>query len=138
MKGCKIMDKEWELLYKEACRLQGEKKISKVLKIKGVVSALMTANGNIYLGISLANSCAAGMCAERNAIGTMLTNGETEICKILSVKDYGRIINPCGVCRECMRQLGDYSKDIEVMLEDKKIKKLSQLTSDWWGEQVDE
>ena len=29
MKGCKIMDKEWELLYKEACRLQGEKKISK-------------------------------------------------------------------------------------------------------------
>ena len=98
----------------------------------------MTSKGNIYSGISLANSCVAGMCAERNAIGTMLTNGETEICKILSVRDHGRIINPCGVFRECMRQLGDYSKDIEVMIEDKKIKKLSELASDWWGGQVDE
>ena len=56
------MDKEWELLYKEACSLQGEKKISKFLKIKGVASALMTSKGNIYSGISLANSCAAGVC----------------------------------------------------------------------------
>lgn len=72
------MDKEWALLYKEACRLQGEV-ISK--KIKGVACALMTSKGNIYAGVSLASACAAGMCAERNAISSMLTNGEVEIAK---------------------------------------------------------
>lgn len=132
------MDKEWALLYEEVCKLQGEMEISKFLKIKGVASALMTSQGNVYLGVSLANSCATGMCAERNAISTMLTNGETEIIKIVSVKDNGKIISPCGVCRECMRQLGDYSKDIEVLISDQRIKKLSELTTEWWGEQIDE
>lgn len=37
-----------------------------------------------------------------------------------------------------MRQLGDYSKNIEVMISDHEIKKLCELTSEWWGEQVDE
>ena len=86
------VDKDWELLYNEACRLQGEVKVSKFLKIKEVASALMTSNGNIYSGISLANSCAAGMCAERNAIGNMLANGEVEISRIVSVKDNGKIV----------------------------------------------
>ena len=132
------MSKEWVLLYEEACKLQGEVKISKFLKIKGAASALLTSKGNLYSGVSLANSCATGMCAERNAISTMLTNGETEIAKIVTVKDNGKIISPCGVCRECMRQLGNYSKDIEVMVADNKIKRLSELTSDWWGDQIDE
>lgn len=132
------MDNEWALLYQEACRLQGEVKISKFLKIKGVACALMTSKGNIYTGVSLASACAAGMCAERNAISSMLTNGEVEIAKIIAVKDDGKIISPCGVCRECMRQLGDYSKNIEVMISDYEIKKLCELTSEWWGEQVDE
>lgn len=57
------MDNEWELLYTEACRLQGEVKISKYMKISAVAAALITSKGNIYTGVSLANSCATGMCA---------------------------------------------------------------------------
>lgn len=37
-----------------------------------------------------------------------------------------------------MRQLGDYSKKIEVMISNYEIKKLGELTSEWWGEQIDE
>lgn len=72
------MDKEWEKLYAKVCRLQGEKKLSRYMKVSSVAAAILTINGNIYSGVSLANSCAVGLCAERNAIGTMLTNGETD------------------------------------------------------------
>lgn len=132
------MSDDWKLLYKKACKLQGEKTVSKFLRINGVAAALMTAKGTIYTGVSLASSCATGMCAERNAISNMLTNGETEIKKIIAVKDNGKIISPCGVCRECMLQLGDYSKKIEVMISKNEIRKLEELSPDWWGEQVDE
>lgn len=84
----------------------------------------MTSKGNIYSGVSLASACAVGMCAERNGISSMLACGEVEITKIVAVKDNGKIISPCGVCRECMRQLGDYSKNIEVMISEHEIKNL--------------
>lgn len=132
------MDKEWGKLYAEACRLQGEKKLSKYMKVGSVAAAILTTNGNIYSGVSLANSCAVGLCAERNAIGTMLTNGETEISRIIAVKDNGRIINPCGVCQECMCQLGAYSKNIKIMMSNHEVRTLSELINEWWGNQSDE
>lgn len=132
------MNKEWETLYEEACRLQGEIKLSRYMRVGSVAAALITTNGNIYSGVSLANSCAVGMCAERNAIGTMLTNGESEILKVIAVKDDGRIINPCGICQECMRQLGAYSKDIKIMMSNHEVKTLGELTNEWWGNQSDE
>lgn len=132
------MDKVWEELYTEACRLQGEKKLSRYMRVGSVAAALITTNGNVYSGLSLANSCAVGMCAERNAIGTMLTNGESEISKIIAVKDNGKIISPCGICQECMRQLGDYSKNIQVMMSNQEIKTLGELTDEWWGNQDNE
>lgn len=103
-----------------------------------VAAALITTNGTVYSGLSLANSCAVGMCAERNAIGTMLTNGESEISKIIAVKDNGKIISPCGICQECMRQLGDYSKNIQVMMSNQETKTLGELTDEWWGNQDNE
>lgn len=132
------MDKEWDLLYKEACKLQGEESVSRFLKIKGVAAALLTSQGTIYTGVSLAGSCATGMCAERNAISSMLTNGEIKIRKIVAVKDDGKIISPCGVCRECMFQLGEYAKNIEIMVSKNEIKRLEELAPDWWGEQINE
>ena len=132
------MEKEWEMIYLEACRLQGEKKLSRYMRVGSVAASLITINGNIYSGIRLANSCAVGMCAERNAIGTMLTNGESEISKIIAVKDNGKIISPCGICQECMRQLGDYSKNIQVMLSNQDVKTLGELTDGWWGDQGNE
>lgn len=60
----------------------------------------------------------------------MLTNGESEILRIIAVKDDGRIINLCGVCQECMRQLGVYSKNIEIMMLNHEVKILSELTNE--------
>lgn len=128
---------EWNMLYSKALELQGEKKLSKFLKIKGVSAALLTRKGNIYVGVSLDSSCAIGMCAERNAIANMLTNGENSIYKILAVKDNGKIISPCAVCRECMLQLGMNNKQTQVMVAENKVMTLEELVPNWWGDQVE-
>ena len=65
----------------------------------------------------------------------MLTNGEDAIKRVVAVNWNGKVMPPCGACRELMTQLmpNDY-KNIEVMLdyENNKIVKLGELTPEWW------
>ena len=57
------------------------------------------------------------MCAERNALSTMLTYGESEIKKVVSVYKDGNIIPSCGICREFMMHLGGDVENIEILLD---------------------
>lgn len=56
------------------------------------------------------------MCAERNAISTMIANGEFEIKMVVAVNKKGQVLPPCGACREFMMQLKN-SKDIEILVD---------------------
>lgn len=80
-------------------------------------------------------ACTLGICAERNAIFNMLTNGENALKRVVAVGGNGKAMAPCGACRELMTQLmpDDYRR-IEVMLdyEEKKIVSLGALTPEWW------
>lgn len=68
------------------------------------------------------------MCAERNALSTMLTHHEQDVIKILSVYQDGTVMPPCGACREFMMQLGDIAKDIEVLIDNQgKVELLKNL-----------
>lgn len=49
--------------------------------VGSVASAVLTKKGNIYKGICIDTDGSIGMCAERNALSTMLTYGESEIKK---------------------------------------------------------
>ena len=75
------------------------------------------------------------MCAERNAIASMITNGESKIDKMVAVMPDGRVGSPCGACREYMMQLDKDSGEIEILLdlERERIIKLKELIPDWWG-----
>ena len=76
-----------------------------------------------------------GICAERNAIFNMITNGEEEISKVLAILPDGSTGAPCGACRELMVQLMPKNyKDIEIMLDYStgKTVKLGDLTPNWW------
>lgn len=75
------------------------------------------------------------MCAERNAIANMITNGESQIDKIVAVMPDGKVGSPCGACREYMMQLDCKSGEIEILLdlETKKTVKLKELIPHWWG-----
>ena len=75
------------------------------------------------------------MCAERNAIANMITNGESRIDKVVAVMADGSLGAPCGACREYMMQLDTDSGAIEILLdlETKKTVKLKELIPNWWG-----
>ena len=142
--GEKKMDSVWIRLYEEAKKVLHPRKVSEWMEVGGVAAAIETTSGNIYTGwgrgghggVALGGgACTLGICAERNAIFNMLTNGENEIKKVIAINWEGKAMPPCGACRELMTQLmpKDYPA-IEVMLdwEKKEIVTLGELTPKWW------
>ena len=125
----------WKTLYERAKAVQCERKLSPLMEVGSVGAAILTDKGNIYTGICIDTACSMGMCAERNAIANMLTNGESRILKVVAVMPDGSSGTPCGVCREFMMQLGKESVEIEILLslEPLKTVKLGEQLPDWWG-----
>lgn len=130
-----FMDKVWEELYSAAKAVQNGRRISDYVDAGGVAAAVMAESGRIYTGVCIDTCSTLGICAERNAIFNMITNGESRISKVLAIMPDGRTGAPCGACRELMTQLmpEDYS-DIEIMLdyEAGKVVTLGELTPEWW------
>lgn len=126
----------WKILYDRAKAVQCERKLSPWMEVGSVGAAVLTDRGNIYTGICIDTACGMGMCAERNAIANMLTNGEHRIIKVVAVMPDGSSGTPCGVCREFMMQLGPESKDIEVLLSLDLLQtvRLGEQLPDWWGD----
>ena len=75
----------WDTLYNAARKVQNDRAISPFIDAGGVAAALVTKAGNIYVGVCIDTAASLGMCAERNAIANMITNGESQIDKILAV-----------------------------------------------------
>ena len=129
------MNNDWEALYHAAKSVQNERQISEYVTAGGVVAAILSASGRIYTGVCIDTCCTLGICAERNAIFNMLTNGEHEIRKVLAIMPDGRCGAPCGACRELMTQLmPETFQGIEIMTdyETKRIVTLGELTPEWW------
>ena len=127
----------WEKLYCEARKVQKERVISPFIEVGGVAAALLTKKGSIYVGVCIDTASTLGMCAERNAIANMITNGEHQIDKMVAVVEDGSVGAPCGACREYMMQLDKDSGDIEILVdfEKRRIVRLKELIPDWWGKE---
>ena len=125
----------WNKLYNTAIRVQNSRTISPFIEAGGVAAAILTKAGNIYVGVCIDTASTLGMCAERNAIANMITNGESLIDKVVAVMPDGKVGSPCGACREYMMQLDKGSGDIEILLdlETQKTVRLRELIPDWWG-----
>lgn len=125
----------WNELYEAARKVQNNRTISPFIDAGGVAAAILTKAGNIYVGVCIDTASTLGMCAERNAIANMITNGESQIDKVVAVMPDGRVGSPCGACREYMMQLDKDSGEIEILLEldTQKTVKLKELIPDWWG-----
>ena len=125
----------WKKLYDAALKVQNSRTISPFITAGEVAAAILTKKGNIYVGVCIDTACTLGMCAERNAIANMITNGESQIDKVVAVMPDGSVGAPCGACREYMMQLDKDSGDIEILvdLESRKTVKLRELIPDWWG-----
>ena len=129
------MEQIWRKLYQAAKAVQNPRDISERIYAGGVAAAIESASGKIYTGVCVDTSSSLGICAERNAMFNMITNGENEIRRVLAIMPDGKTGAPCGACREFMAQLmiGKYHA-VEIMLdyEHEKIVTLGELTPEWW------
>lgn len=125
----------WTKMYNAAKAVLCERKISDYVSCGEVSAAILSKSGKIYTGVCVDTCSTLGVCAERNAIFNMITNGESEIDKVLCILPDGSCGAPCGACRELMVQLmaGKYY-DIEIMLDfpTRKTVTLGEITPEWW------
>lgn len=129
------MEQIWHEMYQAAKAVQNKRKISDYIDAGSVAAAVLSTSGKIYTGVCIDTACTLGICAERNAVFNMITNGEHEIRKVLVVMSDGRSGAPCGACRELMVQLmPDNYRKIEILLdyEAERVVTLGELTPEWW------
>ena len=70
-----------------------------------VGACVLTDKGNIYLGCNFENaSYGLSICAERNAIGTAIANGELRIKAIAIYSPNMYNCTPCGACRQVINE----------------------------------
>ena len=129
------MDKIWNALYDAAKAALRPRDVSRFIEAGGVAAAIESASGKIYVGVCVDSACTLGICAERNAIFNMMTNGEDAMKRVVAINSKGKAIPPCGACRELMSQMmpEDY-KTVEVMMdyENGRVVTLGDLTPEWW------
>lgn len=129
------MENIWKEMLETAKAVQRDRKISDYVDAGGVAAAVLSSSGKIYTGVCIDTCSTLGICAERNAIFNMITNGEHRIKRVLAIMPNGKTGAPCGACRELMVQLmpEDY-KNIEIMLdyEKNRVMTLGELTPEWW------
>lgn len=65
----------------------------------------------------------------------MITNGDSQIEKIVCVMSNGEVGTPCGAFRELIMQLDKNSKDVQILIDKDNYKSVTmqELMPNWWG-----
>lgn len=125
----------WEEMADKARSVMNRRDVSGMISAGSVGAAILTENHNIYTGVCIDTACSLGFCAERNAIGNMITNGEEEIEKLVCIGSHNdNIMMPCGACRELILQLSDTNKKTKILtnLNNNENIALEELMPRWW------
>ena len=81
-----------------------------------VGAAVLFEDGEIYTGCNVENaSFGATMCAERTAIFTAVSKGNTKLKAIALIGDLNGYTYPCGMCRQVMSEFAE-NGDIKVYI----------------------
>lgn len=114
-------------LIRIATELAGEFRPARTCTAGDVAAALRTVDGNVYTGICIDASCSIGFCAEHAAVAEMLKARESQIAVIVAVDDDGRILAPCGRCRELLWQVDQRNSSTRVLIGPGRSATLDQL-----------
>lgn len=83
-----------------------------------VGAALLTKQGNIYLGANIENSSyGATVCAERTAMFQAILNKDLDFEAIAITSNLEDFAFPCGICLQVM---SEFSKDLTIIITNKK------------------
>lgn len=110
--------------------LVGNISLSAGNSVGSVGAALLTAKNNVYSGICLDYVCGLGFCAEHAAVAEMLKHRETEIIKIVAVRE--EVLPPCGRCRELILLTNPANSNTQVIISDDRTVKLADLIPYHW------
>lgn len=122
----------FDKLYQKAKSVLNHRQLSDCTDAGDVGAAILTDKGNVYVGVCIDTTCGMGFCAEHAAAAAMITAGENNISKIIAVNNEGKILPPCGRCREFLSQIGENNLQAEVMVkEDVVVKLIDLLPYDW-------
>jgi cytidine deaminase len=122
----------FEELFEKAKTVLNYRQLSDCADAGSVAAAILTDKGNVYLGVCIDTACGMGFCAEHSAASAMITAGENTIVKIIAVNSEGKILPPCGRCREFLSQIGKNNLQAEVMVKENTVLKLKDLLPyDW-------
>lgn len=121
-----------EELIKKAKSVAKSRKIRHGFTFGTVGCALVTDKGNVHLGVCIDTCSGMGFCAEHGAIASMITHRERKIRKIVAVSVGGKILPPCGRCRELMSQMHEQNKNTEIIIGKNKVAKLKDLLPHPW------
>ena len=87
---------QWDRLYAAAAAVRKERRISDYVTCGEVSAAILSGSGRIYTGVCIDTCSTLGICAERNAIFNMITNGEQVIEKVIAILPDGSTALPAG------------------------------------------
>ena len=126
----------FEELYERAKAVLHPRKISSAAEVGGVGAALLSERGHVYVGVCIDTACSMGFCAEHAAAAAMVTAGESRVLKMLAVNWDGRVMPPCGRCREFISQLHDDNLHTEVLVAENTVLTLQALLPHDWREAI--
>lgn len=119
-----------DILIKRAAAVVNPQRIGDRL-VGDVGCALVTDQGNVYVGVCLDTASGTGFCAEASAIAAMVTAGEFRISQIVAVwkdeKNRIYVLSPCGRCREFIHQIHEENLETDVVLGRDNTVKLREL-----------
>jgi cytidine deaminase len=119
-------------LYQQARSVLNPRRLSDMAESGGVGAALLTESGKVYLGVCIDTACSMGFCAEHAAAAAMVTAGENRVLKMIAVNWDGKVLPPCGRCREFISQLHPQNFKAEIMVGAEKVVTLQELLPyDW-------
>lgn len=122
-----VMRVEFEQLVCRARAALKPRRLSRTAEAGSVAAAILTDSGNVYTGVCIDTACSMGFCAEHAAAAAMVTAGESRVVRMVAVGEDGRILPPCGRCREFVRQLHDGNGHVEVLVGPEAVVRRSDL-----------
>src|SRR5688572_25120217 len=103
-------------LIAKAQKLAVKRELTSDVTIGRVGCVLIANSGKEYTGINLKTSGDLGFCAEVTALSQMITDGETEVESVTAVNTEGKVIPPCGRCRELLYQINRKNLKTKIVL----------------------
>lgn len=128
------MSVDFDELYEKAKSVLNPRRLSETAEAGGVGAAILTEGGRVYVGVCIDTGGSMGFCAEHAAAAAMITAGESRVVKMVAVDWDGRVLPPCGRCREFISQLDDGNAEAQVMVRDGLVLPLRDLLPHDWRE----